>query len=188
MGTGSGRRTIDRQRRQRVIAGALDVIAARGVEGLTHRRVAEAAGVPLSATTYYFSSLEDLLAAAMGAAADRDVAALEERFASVQTEADVVAALTAYVQEAVADRAGATVVAELFVAALRRPHLRDLADAWDAAWVDTLSPIVGPRVAVALSTTMAGLMHRALLEPAGPDPETVAATIEQVLGPPGLAS
>jgi DNA-binding transcriptional regulator YbjK len=35
------------------------------MEGVTHRRVAEAAGVPLAATTYYFSSKEELMQAAM---------------------------------------------------------------------------------------------------------------------------
>ncbi|MFD5203053.1 hypothetical protein ACFWM7_23550 [Streptomyces sp. NPDC058375] len=36
------------------------VIAARGIEGLAHRVVAEAAGVPLGARTCHFAIREDL--------------------------------------------------------------------------------------------------------------------------------
>ena len=44
-----------------ILEAALRVIAERGVEAVTHRAVADAAGVPLSATTYYFESLDELL-------------------------------------------------------------------------------------------------------------------------------
>jgi TetR/AcrR family transcriptional regulator, regulator of biofilm formation and stress response len=37
------------------------VIAGRGIQATTHRAVADEAGVPLSATTYYFESLDELL-------------------------------------------------------------------------------------------------------------------------------
>ena len=47
--------------RRRILAGALEVLAAHGVEGTTHRSVAQAAGVSLSTTTYHFESLDDLL-------------------------------------------------------------------------------------------------------------------------------
>ena len=48
-------------RRSRIIDTTLDVIAKYGVVGTTHRRVAEAADVPLGAMTYYFSSINELL-------------------------------------------------------------------------------------------------------------------------------
>jgi AcrR family transcriptional regulator len=44
---------------------ALEVVAAKGVEGLTHGAVAAVAGIPLGSTTYHFASLDDLLAAAI---------------------------------------------------------------------------------------------------------------------------
>lgn len=62
-----GRRRQQRgeERRQVLIEATLRIIEEDGLEGVTHRRVAEAAGVPLAATTYYFSSKEDLMQAAM---------------------------------------------------------------------------------------------------------------------------
>ena len=48
-------------RREAILKATLDVIAAHGTDGVTHRAVAAAAGVPLSATTYWFSSRDELL-------------------------------------------------------------------------------------------------------------------------------
>lgn len=53
------------ERRQSLVEACVRIIEADGLEGVTHRRVAVAAGVPLAATTYYFSSKEDLMQAAM---------------------------------------------------------------------------------------------------------------------------
>jgi DNA-binding transcriptional regulator YbjK len=48
-------------RRTLVLEATLRLIAEGGVDSVTHRRVAKAAGVSLSATTYYFDSREHLL-------------------------------------------------------------------------------------------------------------------------------
>lgn len=50
------------QRRLAILHAALRVIARDGVRGVRHRAVATEAGVPLSATTYYFKDIHDLLA------------------------------------------------------------------------------------------------------------------------------
>jgi len=48
-------------RREAILDAALALIAERGTEQLTHRSVAEAAGVPLGSTTYYFASRDELV-------------------------------------------------------------------------------------------------------------------------------
>ena len=55
------KRRYDPDRRAKIIDTALDVIAKHGVAGTTHRRVAQAADVPLGAMTYYFQGMEELL-------------------------------------------------------------------------------------------------------------------------------
>lgn len=50
------------QRRLAILHAALRVVARDGVRGVRHRAVAAEAGVPLSATTYYFKDIHDLLA------------------------------------------------------------------------------------------------------------------------------
>jgi DNA-binding transcriptional regulator YbjK len=47
-----------------ILRAAIRVIAADGLEAVTHRRVAAEAGVPLGSTTYYFASREELVRAA----------------------------------------------------------------------------------------------------------------------------
>lgn len=56
----------DPERRDRIVAAALDVIAEYGVHKTTHRRIAAAAGVPLGSLTYYFEDLTAILEAAFG--------------------------------------------------------------------------------------------------------------------------
>ena len=56
-----GVRRNDPGRRDRIIDACLDVIAEVGVAGTSHRRVADAAGVPLGSMTYHFTGMNELL-------------------------------------------------------------------------------------------------------------------------------
>lgn len=49
------------QRRQDILDAAMRIVVRDGVRGVRHRAVAAEAGVPLSATTYYFKDIDDLL-------------------------------------------------------------------------------------------------------------------------------
>ncbi|WP_312932592.1 TetR family transcriptional regulator [Pseudomonas sp.] len=59
-----GRKTArqgSEQRRQQILDAAMRIVVRDGVRGVRHRAVAAEAQVPLSATTYYFKDIEDLL-------------------------------------------------------------------------------------------------------------------------------
>ena len=49
------------QRRQLILDAAMRIVVRDGVRGVRHRAVAAEAGVPLSATTYYFKDIDDLI-------------------------------------------------------------------------------------------------------------------------------
>jgi len=49
------------QRRQAILDAALRIIVREGVRAVRHRAVAAEAAVPLSATTYYFKDIDDLI-------------------------------------------------------------------------------------------------------------------------------
>ncbi|HEY8581738.1 MAG TPA: TetR family transcriptional regulator [Capillimicrobium sp.] len=66
-------------RRQAMLDAALALVARGGPRAVTHRAVATEAGVPLAATTYYFTSRDDLVAQALMLCAERDVARLADR-------------------------------------------------------------------------------------------------------------
>jgi DNA-binding transcriptional regulator YbjK len=60
-----GRRTLRagaEQRRRAILEAALRLIVREGVRAVRHRAVAKEAGVPLSATTYYFRDIDELIA------------------------------------------------------------------------------------------------------------------------------
>lgn len=62
--TGSGRvhrQQRGEQRRTAILRATWQVVLRDGVRGVRHRAVAEAAGVPLAATTYYFKDIQELL-------------------------------------------------------------------------------------------------------------------------------
>lgn len=166
------------KRRQRVLEGALAAIATHGVEGLTHRRVAEAGGVSVSATTYHFATLEDLLESAIRYAAERNLADMRERFHDAPPTLDE---FVDYVVEAVQTRRQETIVAsELYTAALRRDHLRDIAAEWDRAWTELLQPIVGDN-AEAVTAAIGGLLMRAALYEDRREAAEFAGAIRQLL-------
>jgi DNA-binding transcriptional regulator YbjK len=59
---------------------AVELLTDGGFAAVSHRAVANAARLPLAATTYYFRSRDDLIAAAFKLMVERDLAATRERF------------------------------------------------------------------------------------------------------------
>ena len=53
------------RRRQALVVAAATLLVEGGFEALRHRAIAERAGLPLASTTYYFDSLNELVAAAV---------------------------------------------------------------------------------------------------------------------------
>lgn len=52
-------------RRDALLRAAIEVAAERGAAGVTHRAVTERAGLPLATASYFFSSIDDLVAEAL---------------------------------------------------------------------------------------------------------------------------
>jgi DNA-binding transcriptional regulator YbjK len=62
-----------RIRRQLLLDAAIQVISEQGIAGVTHRSVAATAGVPTSSATYFFDSLDHLIAEAVRSAMDQEL-------------------------------------------------------------------------------------------------------------------
>ena len=71
------------RRREALLEAAADLLLEQGLGALSHRAVATRAGLPLAATTYYFSSREDLAAHALRTAAERWTAQATDALAGV---------------------------------------------------------------------------------------------------------
>lgn len=67
------------RRRFALVRAAADLLCEGGFEAVTHRTVAERAGLPLASTTYYFSSLEELIETAVDHLGTAEVARLRDR-------------------------------------------------------------------------------------------------------------
>ena len=69
--------------RDAIVAATVRIVARDGVAAVTHRRVAEEAGVSLSSTTWHFDSKADILEAALTWTARREIERVEEMAARV---------------------------------------------------------------------------------------------------------
>src|SRR5947209_9900478 len=67
------------RRRYALVSAAAELLAEGGFEAVRHRAVARRAGLPLASTTYYFSSLDDVIARAVEHIAMIEVAQLRAR-------------------------------------------------------------------------------------------------------------
>lgn len=61
------------RRREALLSAAVELLESGGLRALSHRAVAERAGVPLGATTYYFQSRSELAAEAFGRFVDNEL-------------------------------------------------------------------------------------------------------------------
>lgn len=82
-----GRKTArqgSEQRRQLILDAAMRIVVRDGVRGVRHRAVAAEAGVPLSATTYYFKDIEDLLTDTFAQYVERSAAYMAKLWANTE--------------------------------------------------------------------------------------------------------
>lgn len=173
----------DPGRRDRIVSAVLDLVAEHGMAGVSHRSVAQAAGVPLGSTTYYFDSLDELLAGALDRLVD-DYERTLRAWAEPLTDADattLAAASTGLVVDYLRDRRRARMEYALCVAAMDRPALRPAAARYTAVSVDVLSTLVPRAVAVALTAAIDGFLVEALVSPEPLDREAVRAAVTAIL-------
>lgn len=67
-----------RQRREQLLAAAVELFVEGGTRAVTHRAVAAAAGLPAATTTYYFASIDDLVREALHQHIERWIGAMQE--------------------------------------------------------------------------------------------------------------
>ena len=72
-------------RRNRLIDVTLDLIAEVGVAGISHRKIAARAGVPLGSMTYHFDGMDELLFEAFARFAETIIKRFEERLGAATT-------------------------------------------------------------------------------------------------------
>jgi DNA-binding transcriptional regulator YbjK len=177
-------------RREALLEAVLQIVAEVGAEAVTHRRVAEVAGLPLASTTYWFDSKEELLTAALALAAERDVARLHE-LAGRMRDRDPLEAVLAAVLDPVEEPSSRTSLLAawaLLLEAARRPALQELSLRWTDAYLDTVGELLGragsarPREDAALVLAAAdGLLLEQLTSGNHDDPRPALRRLTQAL-------
>jgi DNA-binding transcriptional regulator YbjK len=127
------------ERRGAILAATGRILGCKGLGAVTHRAVAREAGVPLAATTYYFSSKDELITEAVDLLVAEEVAQLAERAAALGDDVGSPdRAAAALVSVLVPDRAGVGAQLakfELYLEAVRRPALRPIVAKWQEAFI-----------------------------------------------------
>lgn len=172
----------DPDRRERIAQAAAAVVAERGVEGLTHRRVAERAQVPLGSTTYYFKTLDELLEISLQQAMEESIDELRRWAAGLTTKAEMIdAAVDLVVRRSSQERGRTVLYYELYVAALRRPALRRTCTEWVEAFTGVFSQHFDRATARALSAVLDGLILESTIAATPASPADVRDVLSCVL-------
>ena len=147
-------------RRTALLEATLELLAELGADALTHRRVAEHAGLPLASTTYWFDSKEHLLTEALRYAAERDETRLHsaadalisrcEATGTAPSAADLVTVLLDPSTETgapdtdphAAERGALLATYALMLEAARRPALQALSRQWTNAYSETVGELM----------------------------------------------
>lgn len=140
-------------RRRQILEAAVRVIGTGGLAAVTHRAVAEEAGVPLGSTTYYFKDRDDLVRQTMAHAVEVEAQRMADAVDAVHEEPSVersVTLLTAiFLDKSVADPLYDLALFEMFLEATRNPSVRAQTREWSeliARIVDRLLPPTTPDV------------------------------------------
>ncbi|EXG81906.1 TetR/AcrR family transcriptional regulator [Cryptosporangium arvum] len=178
----TSRRRYEPDRRQRLIEVTLDVVAARGVAGTTHRRVAAAADVPLGSVTYHFTSLDELLTAAFTHLAETEAALFEARMSAIEPGTDARARVVDTMLADLADNQRSAVLTyELYAAAARDPSLRTITQSWMERTRRLLELHFDPETAEALDALIEGLILHATLSTRPVDADVIRNAVRRLV-------
>lgn len=168
----------DPRRRARILAATLDLIADEGVAGVSHRKIAARAGVPLGSMTYHFSGMDELLSEAFRHFSDHIVALFDAYLAPPADRDQARAAVTDLIH-ALSEGSPRDLVLtqELYTLAARRPAYRELTQEWMAGSRTHLEKHFDADTARQLDALIEGLiLHRALAR----EPHDRALTLDAV--------
>lgn len=143
---GRGKRPQGHARRLLLLQTTLRLIAEEGIDAVSHRSVAEAAGVPLGSTTYWFSSRQDMLRQALEHFARLEIETLREHLGAVLGRRLSRKRLADEFTDLLAPQLGQarwrTVAQYAFLnEAARQPELEPICREWTAAWQEALEEV-----------------------------------------------
>jgi TetR/AcrR family transcriptional regulator, regulator of biofilm formation and stress response len=120
------RQDRSRRRRESLLRATIELLGETGAKSVTHRAVAERAGLPLASTTYYFASVQQLIEEALKLHVAERVAELQSIAVSVAVPGASAQKIAEQLAELLVARAPGVLVAQyqMYLEAARNPVLR----------------------------------------------------------------
>ncbi|WIE74133.1 TetR family transcriptional regulator [Curtobacterium sp. MCJR17_020] len=174
-------RRSDPDRARRILTAAVECIAVAGVAGATHRAIAQRADVPLGSVTYHFASIEDVVERAFGVFVDEQNHVYADLFTGVGSRNELMNVLVRLVVGGAARSRSAALGFELHLAALHRPGLRPLVEAWTLQSRATLAAHVGSLDAARLDALLEGMILQSLLSTTPVDESVIRSVLDPVV-------
>lgn len=165
------------------MAATIRAIVEVGVKGVTHRRIAALAEVPLGSTTYYFPTLDDLIAVALREAVEVARAELEAWADELTVSRDLPGTFVDLARRYLDDRGQAQLEYELYLASTRTPELRPVAQLWIDGMRGICARFAGKDRGFALAALIDGHMMQALVTGEDLDADGFRAGIEALVSP-----
>lgn len=200
MGNGqSPRQDRSRRRRQALLRATVELLDENGAKSVTHRAVAERAGLPLASTTYYFESAQQLIEEALALHVGERVAELHDLAMALAASGSSARDIADRLAEALVARPAGVLVAQyqMYLEAARNPALRPAVAEALAAFERLAATVLAAlgarepeRVAGAFVALLDGFALHRIARPRPPDQEAEALVaalqalfLEQVMDP-----
>jgi DNA-binding transcriptional regulator YbjK len=179
------------RRRYALVRAAADLLCEGGFEAVTHRSVAERADLPLASTTYYFTSLEELIETAVDHLGAAEVAQLRDRVNALPRRrrgAEASADLLVDLLAGEPNREQLISRYERYIACARHPAMRGVERRLLKQRVEAVSEAMvrsgrraRPDMMTALLYSVDGAVVSALVDDRGGPRESVRATLVDVI-------
>jgi len=179
------------RRRYALVCAAADLLCEGGFQAVSHRAVADRAGLPLASTTYYFSSLEELIETAVEHLATAEVVELRARIHDLPRRrrgAEAAADLLVDLLAGERDRDRLISRYERYIACARHPELRGVERRLLKQRLDAVGEAMTrsgrrsrPDMMLALLYSLDGAVVSALVDDADGPRESVRATLVDVI-------
>jgi TetR/AcrR family transcriptional regulator, regulator of biofilm formation and stress response len=155
------RQARGQERVEQILRAALVVISRGGIGAVTHRTVAEEAGVPLGSLTYYFGSKQELLREALRLHVVEDAGRLRALAAELEASGASGDAIVAGFAAVLEGNHPDIAQFELYLEAARDPALRDVAAESLRAYAD-VAEVAMRAAGVANASAAAGVVVAAI--------------------------